>query len=151
MQIYFILFAAFIKDLIVINARVPIIKFRDVHNNIECDININNHNGIRNTHLIKCYSDMDWRARPFVLMVKHWAKSFDINDAARQTISSYSFVLMSIFYLQAVCSPPVLPNLQKLFPVIFNLYEIKIKDEWESIWFNNSINLIFELTWKNWA
>ena len=53
--------AAFIKHLQVIHAKVPIIKFHDSFNKIDCDININNHNGIRNTHLLKYYSEMDWR------------------------------------------------------------------------------------------
>ncbi len=114
--------ASFIRGLKVIHAKVPIIKFHDVINRIECDININNHNGIRNTHLLKCYSDLDWRVRPFILTVKHWAKYHDINDAAQQSISSYSLVLMCIFYLQAVVKPAILPVLQESYPVsgLFN-------------------------------
>ncbi len=111
--------AGFIRHLQVIHAKVPIIKFHDCFNRIDCDLNVNNSNGIRNTHLLKYYSEMDWRARPLVITVKRWAKFHDINDAAKQTISSYSLVLMVIFYLQTVCKPAVLPVLQELYSVSF--------------------------------
>jgi poly(A) RNA polymerase GLD2 len=54
-----------------------------------------------------------------VTTIKRWAKFHDINDAAKQTISSYSLVLMAIFYLQNVCKPAVLPVLQELYPVSY--------------------------------
>ena len=90
------------------------------HSNLDCDINLNNHIGIRNTHLLKAYSDLDWRVKPLVLIIKHWAKFHDINDASQKTLSSYSYALMTIFYLQTKCNPPLLPVLQKLHPDKFN-------------------------------
>ncbi|CAF0811092.1 unnamed protein product [Brachionus calyciflorus] len=113
--------ASFIRNLSVISAKVPIIKFHDTHNDIECDINLNNHIGIRNTHLLRCYSEQDWRVRPLVLSIKRWSDFHNINDASQQTLSSYSLTLMAIHYLQFVCKPPVLPVLQKLFPDKFNI------------------------------
>lgn len=94
---------------------------------------MNNHIGIRNTHLLRCYSDQDWRVRPLVLGVKRWAKFHNINDASQQTLSSYSLTLMTIYYLQSVCRPPVLPVLQKLFPdkfdVDINVSELKLNED----------------------
>lgn len=112
--------SSFIRNLNVIAAKVPIIKFHDNHNKIDCDINLNNHIGIRNTHLLKAYSEIDWRVRPLVLAIKRWADYQDINDASQRTISSYSFALMTIYYLQSVCQPAVLPVLQKLDKEKFN-------------------------------
>lgn len=112
--------AAFIEKLQVIGAKVPIIKFHDKLNNIDCDININNHIGIRNTHLLKSYSDTDWRVKPLILSIKNWAKYQNINDASKQTLSSYSLALMAIYYLQT-CVPAVLPVLQQLRPDKFDL------------------------------
>lgn len=43
-------------DLELIQAKVPILKFRDKKNNLEVDLNCNNAVGIRNTHLLHCYS-----------------------------------------------------------------------------------------------
>ncbi len=80
-------------------------------------MNVNNHIGIRNTHLMKYYSDQDWRVKPLILIIKKWAKFHNINDAASKTVSSYSLALMAIFYMQNVCKPPILPVLQKECPV----------------------------------
>ncbi|KAL5005038.1 hypothetical protein ScPMuIL_018494 [Solemya velum] len=104
---------SFIKKAQVIRAKVPILKFWDRVSNVECDLNINNSVGIRNTHLLKYYCSLDWRVRPLALYVKYWARFHDINDARKMTISSYSLSMMLIHYLQYGCSPPVLPCLQK--------------------------------------
>jgi len=39
-----------------ITAKVPILKFCDVQEGIEIDLNCNNAVGIRNTHLLYCYT-----------------------------------------------------------------------------------------------
>lgn len=109
----------FIKSSQVIKAKVPILKFRDSMKNIECDLNINNGVGIRNTHLLKYYCLSDTRVAPLMLFIKFWARYQNINDAHKRTISSYSLALMLLHYLQ-VCSPPVLPCLQKLYPERFD-------------------------------
>uniref|UniRef100_A0A182VW86 Uncharacterized protein n=1 Tax=Anopheles minimus TaxID=112268 RepID=A0A182VW86_9DIPT len=102
-----------------IQAKVPILRFQDGKNGIEVDLNFNNCVGIRNTHLLHCYSQMDWRVRPLVLMVKLWAQHHNINDAKNMTISSYSLVLMVIHFLQCGASPPILPCLHAMYPEKF--------------------------------
>ena len=69
--------------------------------NIDCDINLNNFIGIHNTHLLKCYNDMDWRVKPLILSIKRWANCHDINDASKQTLSSYS--LWSVDLISCLC------------------------------------------------
>lgn len=98
-----------------IQAKVPILKFRDTRYDLEVDLNCNNSVGIRNTHMLYCYSQMDWRVRPLVLIVKLWAHAHNINDAKNMTISSYSLVLMVINFLQCGVSPPVLPCLHGMY------------------------------------
>jgi poly(A) RNA polymerase GLD2 len=39
-----------------INAKVPILRFRDASNKIEIDLNYNNCIGVRNTHLLNSYA-----------------------------------------------------------------------------------------------
>uniref|UniRef100_A0AAG5D2H9 PAP-associated domain-containing protein n=1 Tax=Anopheles atroparvus TaxID=41427 RepID=A0AAG5D2H9_ANOAO len=102
-----------------IQAKVPILRFQDSKNGIEVDLNYNNCVGIRNTHLLHCYSQMDWRVRPLVLVVKLWAHHHNINDAKSMTISSYSLVLMVIHFLQYGVKPSVLPCLHSLYPEKF--------------------------------
>ncbi|XP_040156512.1 poly(A) RNA polymerase gld-2 homolog B [Anopheles arabiensis] len=107
------------NDFSLIQAKVPILRFQDSKHGIEVDLNFNNCVGIRNTHLLHCYSQMDWRVRPLVLVVKLWARHHNINDAKNMTISSYSLVLMVIHFLQYGTSPPVLPCLHALHPEKF--------------------------------
>ncbi|ESO98294.1 hypothetical protein LOTGIDRAFT_64710, partial [Lottia gigantea] len=111
---------SFISQASVIRAKVPIMKFKDKISNVDCDLNINNSVGIRNTHLLKYYASIDWRVRPLMIFIKHWARFHDINDARKTTISSYSFGLMLIHYLQDGCEPKVLPSLHKLHPEMFS-------------------------------
>ncbi|CAL1688415.1 unnamed protein product [Lasius platythorax] len=105
----------FIEQLELIHAKVPIIKFRDTIQNLKVDLNCNNAVGIRNTQLLYCYSKLDWRVRPLVLVIKLWAQCQDINNAKNMTISSYSLVLMVIHFLQCGVNPPVLPCLHSMF------------------------------------
>ncbi|XP_055909668.1 putative uncharacterized protein DDB_G0289263 [Eupeodes corollae] len=104
-----------------IGAKVPILRFKDRVHNLEVDLNFNNCVGIRNTHLLFCYSQLDWRLRPLVLVIKLWAQYHNINNAKNMTISSYSLVLMVIHFLQCAVSPPVLPCLHEMYPDKFTL------------------------------
>ncbi|KAF6778661.1 hypothetical protein AHF37_01957 [Paragonimus kellicotti] len=111
---------SFIRNLHLIRAKVPILKFRDTLAGVDCDLNVNNVVGIYNTHLLAMYTKIDWRVRPLGMFVKYWAQRMDIHDGSRGRLSTYPLLLMLIHYLQAACSPPVLPNLQAKFPVSFN-------------------------------
>lgn len=83
-----------------IMAKVPILKFTNGDTGFEIDLNCNNSVGIRNTHMLHSYAQLDWRVRPLVVIVKLWAQANHINDAKNMTISSYSWALMVINYLQ---------------------------------------------------
>ncbi|XP_028128848.1 poly(A) RNA polymerase gld-2 homolog A-like isoform X2 [Diabrotica virgifera virgifera] len=103
-------------------AKVPILKFKDKETGFEIDLNCNNAVGIRNTHLLYSYARLDWRVRPLVIIVKIWAQANNINDAKNMTVSSYSWALMVIHYLQRGVVPPVLPCLHGLIPDKFNSF-----------------------------
>lgn len=103
-----------------INAKVPILKFFDREGGLEVDLSVNNPTSIRNTHLLHCYSQADYRVRPLVLAVKLWAKENGINEARFQTLSSYTLTLMVLSYLQVGVRPPVLPCLHQAYPAIFH-------------------------------
>ncbi|XP_037916548.1 homeobox protein 2-like isoform X1 [Hermetia illucens] len=104
-----------------IEAKVPILRFRDSMHNLEVDLNFNNCVGIRNTHLLHCYAQLDWRLRPLVLVAKLWAQCHNINNAKNMTISSYSLALMVIHFLQYAVDPPVLPCLHEMYPEKFHI------------------------------
>jgi DNA polymerase sigma len=82
--------------------------------NIQCDINVNNSLAIENTRLVKLYVDIDERVRPLAMIIKYWAKSRLLNDAAGGgTLTSYTWILMVINFLQTR-DPPILPSLHEI-------------------------------------
>lgn len=115
---YYLRQSSFVHNVELIHAKVPILKLKS--KGLEVDLNCNNAVGIRNTHLLYCYAQVDWRVRPLVIVVKLWAAKHNINDAKRMTVSSYSWALMVIHYLQCGVQPSVLPCLQKMFPEKFS-------------------------------
>lgn len=94
-------------------ARIPIVKFTDPTSRINCDICVNNTLALSNTRLISDYARIDSRFRLLGYTVKYWAKRRAINEPYSGTLSSYTYLLMVIFYLQRR-QPPVLPCLQAL-------------------------------------
>lgn len=67
---------------------------------------------LENTRLLHAYSELDERAKALGVVVKEWAKCCEIGDASRGSLSSYSFIVMLIHFLQRT-TPPVLPFLQE--------------------------------------
>ncbi|CAF0763558.1 unnamed protein product [Didymodactylos carnosus] len=132
-----------------IRARVPILRFTDSASRLRCDLNINNVTGIRNTDLLRFYSETDPRVAPLVLSLKTWAKFHNINDASQQTLSSYSLTLMIIYYLQSIASPPVVPVWQQLLPDRFDAKipcsQLKRNDKPSELWQSQNIQLVGEL------
>ncbi|KAJ3213611.1 hypothetical protein HDU67_002662 [Dinochytrium kinnereticum] len=101
------------KVIAVAHARVPICKFFDPKFRLSCDINVGNMLGIANSRLISTYLKLEPRLHPLIMVVKHWARSREINNpSAGGTISSYAYALMVINFLQV---RGILPSLQKLY------------------------------------
>lgn len=67
------------------------------------------------------------------MIIKLWAKSWNINDAKYSTLSSYTLTLMVLSYLQCGTNPPVLPALHQMNPHLFNnnsnLFQLPFKRE----------------------
>ncbi|XP_072289734.1 poly(A) RNA polymerase GLD2 [Eucyclogobius newberryi] len=110
---------AYVDRVLLIRAKVPILRFKDRGCNLEFDLNVNNTVGIRNTFLLRSYTHADIRIRPLMLVIKKWARHCEINDASKGTLSSYTLALMALNYLQIV-KPPVLPSLQRDHPAYFH-------------------------------
>lgn len=135
----------YLRDVQVIYAKVPILRFTDCISGIEVDLNVNNAVGIRNTQLLSSYARIDKRLPPLVLLVKMWARFHGINDAKNNTLSSYSLVLMVIHYLQCACKPPVLPCLQKLqqdkYRPTSDVRKLKLREDLPDFSSQNNMNL----------
>ncbi|KAF9113378.1 hypothetical protein BGX27_001706 [Mortierella sp. AM989] len=84
----------------ILGARVPIVKFVDPVSKINCDINTGRVLGIYNSELIRCYTLIDDRVRPFLYNLKALVNMHRINDSSQSFLSSYAY------------EPPILPALQ---------------------------------------
>lgn len=106
------------KDLqAVARARVPVVKgcYRFAENphtqdgSLCFDICFFNDIAVRNSTLLKNYTDVDPVAKNLMLAVKMWAKDNHVCSAADERLSAYAWVILTIFYLQQI---GLLPNLQ---------------------------------------
>ena len=98
-------------------ARIPVIKGRDLHadspysadGSMHFDICFLNDIAVANSSLLGEYSKIDRRVRELMLTVKSFVKSRKVGSAAESTYSSYTWMALTIFYLQCI---EFVPNLQ---------------------------------------
>ncbi|TKY73774.1 Poly(A) RNA polymerase GLD2 [Spatholobus suberectus] len=90
------------------SAKVPIVKVTDSGTGIECDLSVDNRDGIAKSHIIHVISAIDERFQKLCFLMKSWAKAHDINSPKDSTLSSFSIVSFVAFHLQT-CNPPILP------------------------------------------
>lgn len=126
----------FTDIMFICSSKIPIVKFIDRKTKLRCDISIYNELAVYNTHLLNAYSRIDKRVKILGCAMKNLAKKACINDTAQRTLSSYSYVLMVLFYLQQV-EPPVIPVLQELYDS--NGQKPKHIVENEDVWFYDNI------------
>lgn len=96
----------------VAHAKIPVIKLVHATSGLKVDISIENTIAIENTRLMALYMNLDARIKPLAFALKVWCKSRAISHPEEGTLSSYSWTLMLIHYLQRT-EPPLLPNLQE--------------------------------------
>lgn len=92
----------------VLGAKVPILKLNV--GGVECDLSCNNLLPVFNSQLLRLYADKDPRVVQLAQEVKSWARKEGVHGAFMGQLSSYSFVLLTIFYMQ---NRGALPCLQK--------------------------------------
>ncbi|XP_055835806.1 uncharacterized protein LOC129904285 isoform X2 [Solanum dulcamara] len=98
----------------VTTARVPVLKVVDQGTEIECDISVENWDGISKSKTIYMIGAIDERFQKLSFLMKAWAKAQNINSAKDQTLNSLSIILLVAFHLQTR-SPPILPPFSALF------------------------------------
>ncbi|XP_044508519.1 protein HESO1 isoform X3 [Mangifera indica] len=96
------------------NARVPILKLESHHRNISCDISIDNMAGQMKSKFFCWINEIDGRFRDMVLLVKEWAKVYNINNPKSGTLNSYSLCLLVVFHFQT-CVPAIFPPLRDIY------------------------------------
>lgn len=94
----------------ILGARVPILKLR-FEQVLDVDLSWNNPKPLLNTRLLKTYSQMHPLVKDLGITVKLWAKAAGICDATNSSLSSYSFTLLVLYFLQVHrdVQLPVLP------------------------------------------
>lgn len=80
-------------------------------NSIELDLSYDNAVAVCNSKLLSTYAELDERVRALGILIKHWAKMRQIADASQGYLTSYSYIVLLIAYLQRT-DPPLVPNLQ---------------------------------------
>ncbi|XP_023230344.1 speckle targeted PIP5K1A-regulated poly(A) polymerase-like [Centruroides sculpturatus] len=95
--------------------RCPLVRFQlNVSNNlVNCDLTVGKGITIENSMLLYTYGQLDPdRIRPFIITLRYWGKYHELIGSGDK-LTSYSFVLLCIFYLQTR-KPPVVPTVLKL-------------------------------------
>ncbi|XP_076917874.1 protein HESO1-like [Bidens hawaiensis] len=89
-------------------AKVPIVKITDTGTGVECDLSVENRDGISKSLIIRFITSIDQRFHKLSFLMKAWAKENDINSSKDRTLNSLSIILMVAFHLQTR-DPPILP------------------------------------------
>ena len=90
------------------DARVPIVRLVHAATGIQCDVSIGNDAALQKTALLNVYSKSEPLFRELCLMVKHWARKRKLNSPRDNTLSSYTWTLLVIHFLQRR-QPALLP------------------------------------------
>lgn len=93
------------------DAKVPILKARHQPESIECDISFSNPFGVYNTKLINHFLEMQPLCYKMCILMKQVYKYSQIKKDGR-TFSSYSLILMVIFFMQTEKLLPSVKDLQ---------------------------------------
>lgn len=92
----------------IVTARVPVLKVIDKGTGVECDISVENKDGMSRSAIFKFISSIDKRFRILCYLMKFWAKVHDVNCPKDRTMSSMAIISLVSFHLQTRC-PPILP------------------------------------------
>ncbi|KAL6493840.1 hypothetical protein OROGR_031749 [Orobanche gracilis] len=97
-------------------AKVPILKCVDRGTGVQCDISVENRDGILKSQIIHIISSIDERFQKLSFLMKTWAKTYNINSSKDKTLNSLSIILLVAFHLQTR-NPPILPPFSSIFKV----------------------------------
>eukprot|EP00930_Biecheleria_cincta_P085174 TRINITY_DN74585_c0_g1_i1.p1 TRINITY_DN74585_c0_g1~~TRINITY_DN74585_c0_g1_i1.p1 ORF type:complete len:558 (-),score=107.39 TRINITY_DN74585_c0_g1_i1:267-1859(-) len=83
----------------VLNARVPILKLC-FEGSLEVDLSCRNTLPLQNTRLLEAYASLDDRVRRLGIAVKLWAKAKRVCGASQSHLSSYTLILLVLYFMQ---------------------------------------------------
>ncbi|XP_006659702.1 protein HESO1-like [Oryza brachyantha] len=97
----------------VVTAKVPVLKVIDKGTGVECDISVENKDGMSRSVIFKLISSIDERLQILCYLMKFWAKAHDVNCPRDRTMSSMTIISLVAFHLQTR-RPPLLPAFSAL-------------------------------------
>uniref|UniRef100_A0A0E0LXZ3 Poly(A) RNA polymerase mitochondrial-like central palm domain-containing protein n=1 Tax=Oryza punctata TaxID=4537 RepID=A0A0E0LXZ3_ORYPU len=97
----------------VVTAKVPVLKVIDTGTGVECDISVENKDGMSRSMIFKLISSIDERFQILCYLMKFWAKAHDVNCPRDRTMSSMAIISLVAFHLQTR-RPPILPAFSAL-------------------------------------
>jgi terminal uridylyltransferase len=109
---------------VALRARVPVVRieYTAAWPPVVCDVTVNNLLPLHNTRLLQAYVRIVPNVVAVYHSVKHWAKSVYLLGAKDGCLSSYSWTLLVIFYLQVAYG---VPSLQAdVEPLYWNEYNV---------------------------
>ncbi|PIA37687.1 hypothetical protein AQUCO_03000320v1 [Aquilegia coerulea] len=92
----------------IMSAKVPVLKVVDRGTGIECDISVENKDGILKSQFVFIVSEIDERFHILSSLMKAWARAYGINSSKDHTLNSLSLISLVAFHLQTR-EPPILP------------------------------------------
>ncbi|XP_060532421.1 speckle targeted PIP5K1A-regulated poly(A) polymerase-like isoform X1 [Cylas formicarius] len=98
-------------NIMLISAKIPILRCFHANTKIKCDININNSLGICNTKLIHYYIHSHPKVKTMMIIIKYWAKLHKLTGQSH-LFTNYALALLFIFFLQQ--KPYNFPNVFSL-------------------------------------
>ncbi|CAJ1444660.1 unnamed protein product [Effrenium voratum] len=136
----------------VMTAKVPILKLKV--EGVDCDLSCNNLLPVFNTQLLRRYSDLEPRVVELAGELKNWARKQGLHGAFNGHLSSYSFVLLAIFYMQQRGALPCLQREAETRPrayheggKTFNVW----MDEYLGTWRRKTSQELDELSLRDFA
>lgn len=104
-----------IKVQAIARARVPIVKFEDPVTRLQVDLSFRHGMPVYNTRLICQYTRTHLLVRPYLMVIRFWAKVQDVAGGGQPTylITNYGLTMLMLFYLMARAQP-MIPSVAEL-------------------------------------
>lgn len=94
----------------ILNAKVPIIKYRQDLTAIDCDLTMANRSGYHMSRMLHLYGSCDPRVAPLVCVLRRWARSRGLTSPqAGRWLTNFSLTMLVLTYLMNTSPPLLLP------------------------------------------
>lgn len=100
-----------------LSPRIPVVKIKDKRTRIQCDIQTSSKMGVKNSEFLAFCCELDERLLPLVCIVKYLCSKHGIlGHGLGSHMSSYTLVLLILFFLQIKKEIPTVEQLQDGLP-----------------------------------